>query len=374
MKRLHYLDNLRILLSILVVLHHVGIGYGTMGGWCYISKDTMQGFLPMVLSALFGIEANFSMSLFFFISAYLTPYSLDKKGAGRFIKNQLLRLGIPLLFVMIIFAPTVLYFIEVYRNSTELSWLQYVWLQNIYSPNTSHAWFILVLIVFEIIYVLYWKFLRPKFSISANIKNSLPSHWQIAAFIIILSVLVVLVRQIFPIGTNIIGLQFGNFVPHIALYAFGILVSRKGWLDQLLDKVVLTWFYISLPVTLLFGYLFYLVLKNPPFITNFIVGFHWESLSLAFMQTIICIGFCGFLFYIFRKGMNYTNSLLTVMTQNRYGVYIIHSAIVVGITIIFEYIQMQAYLKFLFASILSVLFSFLFVGLIRKIKIVERVI
>ena len=85
MKRLHYLDNLMVFLSVLVVLHHVSIAYGTMGGWSYVTSEKLTGSVQVSLSALTGIEASFSMSLFFFISAYLTIPSLEKKGATRFI-------------------------------------------------------------------------------------------------------------------------------------------------------------------------------------------------------------------------------------------------------------------------------------------------
>lgn len=39
----------------------------------------------------------FSMGLFFLISGYFTPSSYERKGSGRFAKDRLLRLGIPIL-------------------------------------------------------------------------------------------------------------------------------------------------------------------------------------------------------------------------------------------------------------------------------------
>ena len=36
------------------------------------------------------------MGLFLLISAYFVPGSYDRKGAGRFLKDRLVRLGIPL--------------------------------------------------------------------------------------------------------------------------------------------------------------------------------------------------------------------------------------------------------------------------------------
>lgn len=374
MKRLYYLDNLRIFLSILVVLHHVSIGYGAMGGWCYVTNETIQGTMQQSLSALFGIEAFFSMDLFFFISAYLTTHSLDKKGARTFISRQFLRLGVPLLFVMVVFAPSLLYFIELYRQTTGVSWFDYVLQQNIYAPNTSHAWFILVLILFEVAYVFYWKYIRPGFSFSKHIQNNPPSHLQIALFILIVSTFTLLIRQVFPIGQNIIGLQPANFVTYTMMYALGILVSRKGWLDSLADKTAKSWFLISLPVAMVFTYLMFLVIREPSKINNFIDGIHLESISLAFIETIICIGFSGFFIQLFRKKLDFTHPVLKGMAANRYGVYIFHSAVVVGVTMLLEFIRLDPSVKFFIASALSVLFSFLLVDILRKIRPISRII
>lgn len=84
MKRLYYLDNLRIFLSILVVLHHVSIAYGAMGSWCYVTGDTMKGAVQVFLSALFGIEAIFSMSLFFSFRLILHLNRLKKRDRNYF--------------------------------------------------------------------------------------------------------------------------------------------------------------------------------------------------------------------------------------------------------------------------------------------------
>lgn len=374
MHRLHYLDNLRIFLSILVVLHHVGVGYGTMGGWCYITPESMSGPVQMILSGLFGVEALFSMSLFFFISAYLTTHSLEKKGARKFISTQFIRLLIPLLFVMILFAPSLLYLIEQYNRTTQLSWLSYLMQQNFNSPTTSHTWFILVLITFELIYVFYWKFIRPGFSISNHISDSVPSHSAIALLIVTCSLLTIGLRLYYPIGKNFIGLQFANFVPYVFMYALGILVKRKKWLDALSVKVATTWFKLSLIVALLFCVLVFQVMVNPRLLNNYINGLHWESVVLAFIESIICFGFSGFFINFFREKFDYTNPVLSKMTENRYGVYIFHSAIVVGITMMLEHVSFVPTAKFFIASLLSVLFSFLFVNLIRNIQVVKRII
>lgn len=372
MKRLYYLDNLMIFLSILVVLHHVSIGYGTMGGWCYVTSEKLTGRTQIFLSALTGIEASFSMSLFFFISAFLTIPSLEKKGVRKFIKARLIRLVVPLLFVMTILAPSILYYIEIHNRTTQLPWLNYIVQQNA-KPYTSHVWFILVLITFELVYIGYWKFIKPHFSISKYLSDNIPAHVNILTIIVLCSGLTILVRQFFPLGQNFIGIEFSNITPYIFMYAIGLLVYRKHWLDDLSRKVAITWFPISLIAAAYFGLIIYLLITNPSTIHKFL-GLSWESVSLSLAQVFLCIGFSGFFLNLFNKRFNDTNTILSILRKNRYGVYIFHSAVVVGVTIILESLTLNPTIKYIIACILSIVFSYMLVGLLRKIPLVQQII
>ncbi len=373
MKRLYYLDNLMIFLSALVVLHHVSIGYGTMGGWCYVTSPKLTGSTQIFLSALTGIEASFSMSLFFFISAFLTIPSLEKKGVSKFLATRLIRLTIPLLFVMIIFAPSILYFIEIHKGTTQLSWFSYLLQQNA-RPYTSHVWFILVLIVFELVYIGYWRFIKPHLSISKSLSDKIPTHVNILTIIVLCGGLTLLVREFFPLGQNFIGIEFSNITPYIFMYAVGLLVYRKGWLDDLSRKLSITWFPISLIAATYFSVIIYLLSTNPSIVNKFVLGITWESVSLSFAQVLLCFGFSGFFLHLFRRNFHFTNFISSIMRENRYGVYIFHSAVVVGVTIMLESLTLNAPGKYVLACILSIVFSYVLVGLIRKIPLVRRVI
>ncbi len=362
-----------IFLSILVILHHVSIGYGTMGGWCYVTYERLTGTIQIFLSALTGVEASFSMSLFFFISAFLTIPSLEKKGVRKFIKARLIRLAVPLLFVMTILAPSILYYIEIHNKTTHLSWFNYVLLQNS-KPYTSHVWFILVLITFELLYICYWKLIKPHFSISKCLSDNIPTHVNILTIIVLCSGLTFLVRQFFPLGQNFIGIEFSNITPYIFMYAIGLLVFRKNWIDEISRKVAITWFPISLIAATYFCVIIYLLSTDPPIANKFVSGITLESVSLSFVQAFLCIGFCGFFLHLFKKKLNFTNSIFSILRENRYGVYIFHSAVVVSVTIILESLTLKPTIKYIMACILSIVFSYMLVWLIRKIPLMKQVI
>lgn len=71
--RSYYIDNLRILLTALVVMHHWAITYGAPGLWYYNEGNTSE--IASIFLALFvATNQAFFMGMFFMISSYF----LDK--------------------------------------------------------------------------------------------------------------------------------------------------------------------------------------------------------------------------------------------------------------------------------------------------------
>jgi hypothetical protein len=107
--RLLFVDNIRVLLTILVLLFHLMITYAGTGDWWYMEgrEDTSTG----VIGAWFlVVNQAYFMGLFLLISAYFVPGSYDRKGTGRFLKDRLIRLGIPLALYSWIIRPLLAYF------------------------------------------------------------------------------------------------------------------------------------------------------------------------------------------------------------------------------------------------------------------------
>jgi fucose 4-O-acetylase-like acetyltransferase len=106
--RIFYIDNLRIFLIALVVLHHLSITYGASGDWYYneVEGDT---FTTLILTGFTASNQSFFMGLFFLISAYFTRISLERKPIGTFVKDRLIRLGIPLIIFYFLLSPLTIY-------------------------------------------------------------------------------------------------------------------------------------------------------------------------------------------------------------------------------------------------------------------------
>ena len=121
--RLDYFDNLRIFLISLVVLHHLSITYGASGSWYY--NESAAGFPEIVPYSMFtATNQAFFMGMFFFISAYFIAASLNKKGSIRFLKERLVRLGVPTILFFFFLHPLTVFIVNRFIRTKEVSTLR----------------------------------------------------------------------------------------------------------------------------------------------------------------------------------------------------------------------------------------------------------
>lgn len=372
MNRAYFIDNLRIFLTILVIIHHTAIAYGASGGWCYVTPEIITGMPQMALSVMLTINQAFFMSLFFFISAYFMPGSLEKKGIGKFLKDRFIRLGIPLFLTMLLLHPSLNYFIYLYTQPNNPGWLSYVWYNISHYITTAHMWFVLALLIFETVYALYKKYIE--LPVSVFITDKLPSHLTIALFIGITGILAFVIRMIYPIGgKNFIGLQFGYFTLYCAFYLLGIIANRKKWLTLLSFKMSLTWFIAAVLGVPLIILVWMEIIQNPAQISQYLGGFHLRSLFLSYWEAIVCLGISFFLLKFFQKKLNKTTNLLSSMASGSYFVYFIHAIVLVTFTIVFEQVSIAPFLKFLLNVVCTVTTCFVLASFIRKSALVRKV-
>jgi fucose 4-O-acetylase-like acetyltransferase len=318
------------------------------------------------------VNQAFFMSLFFFISAYLMPGSLERKGTKKYLADRLVRLGIPLLLVAVLTHPTLLYFVAIHAGNTGgASWGQYVWMCNTRYPNTAHLWFVLALLIYETAYAIYRSLTNG--SLSQKIKTEFPSTGQLVGFIVVFGLIAFAIRTVYPIGKNFIGMQWGYFSLYTGMYAAGILARKKNWLSKLSYKQSVKWLLVVVLILPVIVYAHVLVSKNPEEVVTFTGGFTWQSLLLSIWEAITCLGLCFFLLAAFRKYGNRTSKFWQQTSTDSYLTYTLHSVVVVAFTILLEPLGVSPLPKFFIALVLSVVCSFSVSFLLRKIPRVKKV-
>ena len=109
--RLQFIDNIRWAIIVLVIFHHSAVTYSHVGSWFY-NEGPKPGLLPIVLMASFlAFNQAYFMGFLFFIAGYFAAPSLDRKGPVAFIRDRLIRLGLPSLFFMLVIYPWIVYWL-----------------------------------------------------------------------------------------------------------------------------------------------------------------------------------------------------------------------------------------------------------------------
>jgi len=375
--RLFFIDNLRILLITLVMMIHLSITYGGEGGWYYRDgqADTLSSILLTWHNAV--IQA-FSMGLFFMIAGYFTPGSYDRKGPRQFLKDRLLRLGIPMLCYDFIIGPLMAYpLIKVGAEESGGSYLDFlIQYYSTFHIGTGPLWFVEALLIFAICYALWRAFVKAP-SGAVQDETGLPGNLKIAVFILALAGVTFIVRIWLPVGWIFrpLNLQFPFFPQYICMFIIGIVAYRRNWLTRIPDAMGRLWLctavvmiVIVAPVLLILGG----AIKGN--IAPFLGGLHWQCFGYTLWEQLTGVALIIGLPALFRKRLNRQGRPARAMAGSVYTAYIIHAPVVVLLTIAIRNISLYPLLKFAFAVLTAVPLCFALANVIRKLPLARRIL
>ncbi len=218
---------LRILLISLVLAQHLAITCGAVGSWYY--HDPAEDLFTTTLLSIFTVTGpTFGMGLFFLLNGYFTPDSYVRKGAGSFLRDRLVRLGIPLLLYDLVMEPLVVYIAGGLRGSYWSFYGDY--LLHMRTLGSGPAWFIEVLLLFTLFYSVWRGLTRNRLHVSARFGKR-PSDRAIYLFIFALSFVSFVVHVWWPLGWwfQLFNLQVAYVPQYISLYILGLVVYRRSW-------------------------------------------------------------------------------------------------------------------------------------------------
>jgi surface polysaccharide O-acyltransferase-like enzyme len=379
--RLFFIDNLRILLIILLVLHHLVITYGHSGSWYYL-EGRPDDITVLVATLFTAINQAFFLAFFFMISGYFTPGSYDRKGPWPFLKDRLLRLGIPLLFYIIVIDPLIVYALAVNVGGFEGSLWSFLtryfegqYLKN-FSPGTGPLWFVEALLIFTLIYMVLRLLLRPSIAPPQR-DGKPPSNLAIAAFALLLGVITFVVRIWLPMGWNFVplNLQFPYFPQYIALFVVGIIAYRLNWFLGIPTATGKVWLGIAIICLLVvLPILFVLGGALEGATDPFLGGVHWQSFAFAVWEQFVCMGMVIGLLVLFRERLNHQGVLAKNMAASAYTVFIIHAPVIVLLALALRDISLHPLLKFVLVAPIAIALCFVLAHYIRRIPLARDIL
>jgi fucose 4-O-acetylase-like acetyltransferase len=113
-QRQRYLDNLKVLLIALIIVGHAIVSYADLDWWSYgeVREVTLLPVTEVVLLVVAGPFTILMIPVLFLIAGMLTQPSLQRKGAGAYARDRLLRLGVPFAVFVLVLQPSAMYVME----------------------------------------------------------------------------------------------------------------------------------------------------------------------------------------------------------------------------------------------------------------------
>ncbi|CAJ0550217.1 Ff.00g101470.m01.CDS01 [Fusarium sp. VM40] len=156
--RKYWLDNLRVVMTTIVIINHTGAAYGGGGG---NHRGSFAKTSPILLPYV-AFHYAYGLGQYFWLSGNLTAKSLSKGSWTEFVKSKLLRLGLPSLLYSVFLEP--LQKIATgpgdLRENLKNYWRAVLDHKGWKAPGGGTVWYTMTLLMFDLCAVLLTRCLR----------------------------------------------------------------------------------------------------------------------------------------------------------------------------------------------------------------------
>jgi len=349
--RLYFLDNLRAFVIFLVVLLHAALSYMAYAPeWWYVLDPQRSLFFTMVV-LLVDVPI---MQMMFFASGYFAMPSLVKRGAGPFLRDKFMRIGLPWIFGALVLAPPTAYLIYYTRN-VPMSLGQF-WLTDFWGPlfQQSVYWYLGVLFLFFALLALVY---ATNSRLQSWVPANKPPTWQLfVGFVLLTAVASLLLNLVFPLDTWYTKLYLIVFQPvrsplYVSYFLLGVYAYQRGWFTAEGYKPnVVVW--VLLFVFSGIGYLGYRMTIPEPMQTTIVL-----KAITALLFNLFCLSSLMAGSAVFQQYVNGSNAFWQSQSRSSYGIYFIHPLILYPMVYLFVPLTISIYLKATIVTLLAWLLS-----------------
>ncbi len=377
--RLIFLDNIRYLIVLFVLVLHSSAAYSNVIPWWHVAESSKSFFFDLEIFVL----DSFIMPVLFFISGYFALPSLRKRNAGTFIIAKLKRLGIPLISLGLFFAPIMPYigfrgraenpvgfldyWVRQMKTAVDLSFVHVnpadmnMAIEHLDNFSQHHLWFISVLLIFFVIFAL-GAAAKERLGMTTS---SAGTHEETPGARPMLRAMLV-AGLIMSFGFALVNLysqdgywaKIGGLLlfrpdrmPLFAgMFGLGVYASSRSWfvLHPLPGSVWL-WSVAGFVLTSA-------LLVGSRVIYADAASFQL-SMAHGLLRAFLCLSYVGLLVSIGHKYWNSPSRIDRNLAASSYDIYLIHMPIVVIFQFIFHSMDLSIFLKFTLVFSLSLLLS-----------------
>lgn len=361
--RLAYLDRLKLILVAVIIAGHGALAYGDLeNAWPYqdVQEVQLARVSNVALSLVVLLGALFAMGLFFLMSGLVTPDSLARKGARRFARDRLIRLGVPLLVWTLLLWPGAIWAAHYAAGDTYAFWSQLSHQDPIL--DTGPMWFAEVLLIYSLAYA-GWRWWRARRGgeVETRPLDAPISGRALAALAAGISLATMLVRVVFAVGSNQIGQShLWQWPQFVAIFGLGTAAARQRWLDPVPDRIRRASGRAALGGLIAF---FGLAATIAATGTNgdllFEPGWHWSALTLAAIEGPLAVGASVWLLAFAQRHLNRPCGVRArTLARSAYAAFLLQGVVLLGLMIAMRPVPVPAEIKALTVAALGVTGSF----------------
>ena len=341
--RLPFLDNVKVFLTALVVLHHCACAFGACGegSWYLIVKGGggPRAFRLCVKTFVTWNQAYF-MSLFFFVSVcaeikFRAPHAIDAvvstqisayfvptsyaKGWPKFQANKRRRLLVPALAVLLVVSPLTTL---VAGNLT-------------YAPSPGVGWYLWWLLLFDVVYVSFQTAPPVDEALAEALTGADAAPTAARGPQLLLS-------TVFRIGAGIgicgfallpflvltkgsfasMPVSIGSVTCDFLMFYLGLEAKKQGWLERPLTEQ------LDVHPFVLLGF----VLIEAAGIAVASLDVDKFGLILVLLAGMFCLDMSLLVLLTFHRWANVETSLTRFLARGAFGVYLLHPLVVTAAT------------------------------------------
>lgn len=378
-ERLFYIDNLRLLIIVSVVIYHLACiyscfgysGFG-LGFYPHIERTSLDLLSTIWFGFYLEFQQGYFMGILFMIAGYFVAGSYDRKGFCQFIGERFKRLVIPSLIYMVIITPFVMY------GEFGINWFQLklglipIFLQ--FLSGIGVMWFAVALFIFSVIYGLV-RLIADRPSPISNGKQIKPSLINAILLILTISVCVFLIRIVQPIATNILTMQICYFASYVIFFIVGILAFRNNLFAEISYQTGKRWLICGILV----GFISWLVLMKASGaikgMTALNGGLTWQSAGFSIWESFVAVAMSTGLIALFRERFNYQSKFIKKLYDNSFAVYMFHPPIIVAVALLFRPVALSPIVKWIMLCIICVPLCFAAIYfVIRRIPLLKNIL
>ncbi|HEY1549865.1 MAG TPA: acyltransferase family protein [Kofleriaceae bacterium] len=363
------LGYLRMFVTLMVVAHHAMLAYHPFAPppTPLLAADWWRAF-PIVdadrcgaFATIVAFNDNFFMSLMFLVSGLFVWKSLERKGPARFLRDRVLRLGVPFVVSIVALAPLAYYptYLQSGGHGIAEFARQYIALAPL---PTGPAWFLWVLLAFDVL-------VAGVFVIATSLPALPRSPVAAFAIVVALSALayIPLGREVGEMRWTGIGplvLQIGR-VAHYALYfAIGVVVGPR--LDRSFVPALARWWFAWVALA---AVAFYVAIGWE---TAAFMGGSAIKADLGFVLTCAASSFG--LTAVFVRFASRPIPALDRLRDNAYGIYLLHYAAVSWLQYALLDAVLPAAAKGVVVTLGAIALACMASAILRRSRVIARVV